>query len=122
MNKDIGNKLNENSNSSSYDDDITSSKITEILSQYEKGIESIFESPKKEDEENYFILLLTCPDSFHTKFASLNQSQSNSHLYSMALKYYNAFEKKKLKNQEIRNENQMSRLNSISIKEIVKQN
>ena len=89
--------MNENSNSSSLDDDDSSSKVTEILSQYEKGIESIFESSKKEDEENYFMLLLNCPDSFHTKFSSLNQSKSNSHLYSMALKYYNGLEKKKIK-------------------------
>ena len=122
MNKDIGNKLNQNNNLSSLDDDITASKITEILSQYEKGIESIFESSKKEDVKNYFMLLLNCPDSFHTKFSSLNQNNSNSHIYSMALKYYNGLEKKKVKNQEIKNEHQMSRLNSISIKENIEIN
>ena len=40
----------------------------------------------------------------------------------MALKYYNGLEKKKLKNQEIKSENQMSRLNSISMKENIEIN
>jgi len=120
MNKDIGNKLNENRYSSNSDE--SSSKITEILSQYERGIESIFESSKKGDEENYFMLLFNCPDSFHKKFSGLKLSNSNLQIHSMALKYYNGMEKKKIKNPETKDELQMSRLHSLSINENIEIN
>ena len=81
---------------SSQEKDKISQKISEILLQYENGIRSIFESPKKETEENYFLLLLKCPDSFHQKYSDLNKSNSNMLNISTTLKFYTEMEKIKL--------------------------
>lgn len=68
--------------------DKTSKKISEILNQYENGINSIFETAKKETEENYFLLLLKCPDSFHQKFSNMKKMNPNLLNISRSLKFY----------------------------------
>ena len=70
----------------SLDFEKNSVKIAEILSIYENGIESIFESSKKE-EENYLFLLFNCPDSFHQKYSSINKSNSTILNHSTTLKF-----------------------------------
>ena len=66
----------------------SSKKISEILNQYENGISSIFEKSKKEIEENYFLLLLQCPDSFHQKYSKINKTNPNYQQNSRSLKFY----------------------------------
>ena len=93
--------------------------IAEILSIYEKGIQSIFDSPKKENEEIYLLLLFNCPNSFHEKYSVFNKNNSTSFNNSMILQFFNNIEKKKLNN-EIKNELEMSRMSSISYKDNIK--
>ena len=121
MEKDIGNKLYEK-NKPSLDEEQSSTKIAEILSQYENGIQSIFDNPKKDDEENYLMILFNCPDSLHQKYSNLNQSNSNIFNNSLFLKYFNEMDKKKVKHPEIKNELEMSRMHSIRIKDDIEIN
>ena len=114
------NQLNSKDESPSLENDTTSKKISEILSQYENGVESIFSSSKKE-EENYFFLLFSCPDSFHQKYSSLNKNNSSSSNQSTTLKFFREMEKK-TKTPELNNEKQYSRLNSISNKDNIEIN
>ena len=103
----------------SLDFEKNSVKIAEILSIYENGIESIFESSKKE-EENYLFLLFNCPDSFHQKYSNINKSNSNILNHSTTLKFYKEMGKKQ-KNQEAKNNInnlEYSRLSSFENKEI----
>ena len=109
----IKNKVFEKEANQSFIEQQVSAKITEILSQYENGIDSIFELSKKEDEENYLMLLFNCPDSFHQKYSNINKSNSTLFNHSMILKLYNGIEKKKSKKYEKKNEITMSQLNSI---------
>ena len=56
----------------------TETKINDILSQYKKGIESIFEDSKfDESEGNYFLLIFKCPNSFSLKYHDLNNETLN---------------------------------------------
>ena len=59
----------------------TETKINDILSQYKKGIESIFEDSKfDESEGNYFLLIFKCPNSFSLKYHDLNNETLNQSL------------------------------------------
>ena len=116
MDNDIENKYEKKKSSTDYQH--IPEKITEILSQYENGIESILEFSKKDDEENYLMLLFNCPDSFHQKFSNLNKSNSNSFNHSTIFKFYGEIDKKKTKN-EIKNELEISHLNSFSFKDSI---
>ena len=116
MNNDIEKKKKKKKSSTDYQH--IPEKITEILSQYENGIESILEFSKKDDEENYLMLLFNCPDSFHQKFSNLNKSNSNSFNHSTIFKFYGEIDKKKTKN-EINNELEISHLNSFSFKDSI---
>ena len=59
----------------------TETKINDILSQYTKGIESIFEDSKfDESEGNYFLLIFKCPNSFSLKYHDLNNETLNQSL------------------------------------------
>ena len=117
MNKDIGNKLYEKEVNPSLDDEEVNTKIIQILSQYENGIQSIFESSKKEGEENYLMLLFNCPDWFHKKFSNLTKSNSNLFNSSMIIKYFNGIEKKLMKSNETKSELEMSRMSSVCNKD-----
>ena len=117
MSKEIGNKLYEKEAKPSLNDDQVNTKITEILSQYENGIQSIFESPKKEGEENYLMLLFNCPDWFHKKFSNLSKSSSNLFNGSNIIRYFNGIEKKLMKSNTIKNELEMSRMSSAYFKD-----
>ena len=97
-------------------------KIRDILSQYENGIQSILESSKKEDEENYLMLLFNCPETFHQKIFDINKSNSASFNYSSLLKFYGEIDKKKFKNKEIKKELENSRLNSLASVDIIEIN
>ena len=103
----------------SLDFEKNSVKIAEILSIYENGIESIFESSKKE-EENYLFLLFNCTDSFHQKYSNINKSNSNILNHSTTLKFYKEMGKKQ-KNQDAKNNInnlEYSRLSTFENKEI----
>ena len=64
--------------------------VRDILSQYTKGIESIFET-SKEDEQNYLLLIFNCPDSFRIKYQNLHKNLLNE---SLNLKLYAGQSKK----------------------------
>ena len=115
MEKDISNQIYEKEANPILNDELTNEKISAILSQYEKGINSIFESTKKSEVENYLMILFNCPNSFHQKYSNLNESNSNSFYHSNILKFFNDIEKKKQKNTESKNELEISRLNSVKI-------
>ena len=56
----------------------TEKKINNILSQFKKGIESIFEDSKFEETKgNYFLLIFRCPQSFSIKYQYLNNETLN---------------------------------------------
>jgi hypothetical protein len=116
MEKQFSNKIYKKEQNVILNDEITAEKITEILSQYENGIKSIFESEKNHEIGNYLMILFNCPDSFHQKYSKINDRNSNSFYHPNILKLFNE-EKKKQKNTESKNELEMSLLNSISIKE-----
>ena len=80
--KEYNTELNKNKTILYLENDKSLEKISEILHQYENGISSIFEINKEVTEENYFLLLLKCPDVFHQKFSNLNKTNPKS------LKYY----------------------------------
>ena len=64
--------------------------VRDILSQYTKGIESIFET-SKEDEQNYLLLIFNCPESFRIKYQNLHKNLLNE---SLNLKLYAGQSKK----------------------------
>ena len=67
-------------------------KIKEILSQYNKGIESIFkESNFEETEGNYLVIIFKCPETFYLKYQDINNQTLN---HSINLKLYSEEEKK----------------------------
>ena len=67
-------------------------KIKEILSQYNKGIESIFkESNFEETEGNYLVIIFKCPETFYLKYQDINNQTLN---HSINLKLYSEAEKK----------------------------
>ena len=71
-------------------DDKTEKKIKEILCDYKNGIESMFGIMKSE-EENYFLLLFNCPESFRIKY-----QKSNNLAESVNFKLYTEIEKKRI--------------------------
>ena len=117
-NIDISNNLYERKSTMPIHEEQISTKISEILSIYENGIQSIFDSPKRQNEENYLLLLFNCPNSFHEKY---NQTTPNTLNNSMILQYFNNIEKKRL-NPEIKNELEKSRMSSIFFKDNIKIN
>ncbi len=117
-NIDISNNLYERKSTMPIHEEQISTKISEILSIYENGIQSIFDSPKRQNEENYLLLLFNCPNSFHEKY---NQTTPNTLNNSMILQYFNNIEKKRL-NPEIKNELEKSSMSSIFFKDNIKIN
>ena len=84
-NIDTNNKKEIRENLDLEEEDKTEIKVIDILSQYNNGISSIFEESKLE-EENYFLIIFKCPESFrlkHQKLAKKNLSDSiNLKLYA----------------------------------------
>ena len=84
-NIDTNNKKEIKENFDLEEQDKTEIKVIDILSQYNNGISSIFEESKLE-EENYFLIIFKCPESFrlkHQKLAKKNLSDSiNLKLYA----------------------------------------
>ena len=84
-NIDTNNKKEIRENFDLEEEDKTEIKVIDILSQYNNGISSIFEESKLE-EENYFLIIFKCPESFrlkHQKLAKKNLSDSiNLKLYA----------------------------------------
>jgi ribosomal protein L20A (L18A) len=91
------NELNENNNSE--EQDKTEIKIIDILSQYKNGISSIFNESKLE-EENYFLIIFKCPESFRLKYQNLAKQNLNE---SINLKLYADFSSKQKIKEELIN-------------------
>ena len=64
--------------------------VKDILSVYKDGINSLFKSNGK-NEENYFFILFKCPDDFSRKYTDKNElhSLSNSISFKNIIKYEN---------------------------------
>ena len=104
-NIDTNNKKEIRENFDLEEEDKTEIKVIDILSQYNNGISSIFEESKLE-EENYFLIIFKCPESFrlkHQKLAKKNLSDS------INLKLYADFSsKQKIKEESIKIEESLN--------------
>ena len=59
----------------------------EILNQYQKGINSIIETPSPKDNEIYILFILNCPSSFSLKYDEPNKQTSSLLHNIIAAKY-----------------------------------
>ena len=73
-NIDTNNKKEIKENSNIEEQDKTEIKVIDILSQYNNGISSIFEESKLE-EENYFLIIFKCPESFRLKHQKITKKK-----------------------------------------------
>lgn len=90
-------------NKESIEDDKIEMKILDILSQFQNGIESIFEESKIGDE-NYLLIIFNCPESFRFKYQNKTKQNLNE---SINLKLYKDYSSQefRIKNNENNKEN-----------------
>ena len=111
-NIDTNNKKEIKENSNIEEEDKTEIKVIDILSQYNNGISSIFEESKLE-EENYFLIIFKCPESFRLKHQKIAKKKLSE---SINLKLYADFSSKlKIKEESIKIEENLN----IKFREIV---
>ena len=111
-NIDTNNKKEIRENLDLEEEDKTEIKVIDILSQYNNGISSIFEESKLE-EENYFLIIFKCPQSFRLKHQKIAKKKLSE---SINLKLYADFSSKlKIKEESIKIEENLD----IKFREIV---
>ena len=104
-NIDTNNKKEIRENFDLEEEDKTEIKVIDILSQYNNGISSIFEESKLE-EENYFLIVFKCPESFRLKHQKITKKKLSE---SINLKLYADFSsKQKIKEESIKIEESLN--------------
>ena len=113
----LNNKNEIKENKESIEDDKIEMKIIDILSQFQNGIESIFEESKIGDE-NYLLIIFNCPESFRLKY--LNKTKQNLN-ESINLKLYkdNSSQEFRIKNNEINKDNYQIKFGEVTNKYVI---
>ena len=99
----LNNKNELKENKESIEDDKIEMKILDILSQFQNGIESIFDESNIGDE-NYLLIIFNCPESFRLKYQNKTKQNLNE---SINLKLYKDYSSQEfgIKNNENNKEN-----------------
>ena len=99
----LNNKNELKENKESIEDDKIEMKILDILSQFQNGIESIFDESNIGDE-NYLLIIFNCPESFRLKYQNKTKQNLNE---SINLKLYKDYSSQefRIKNNENNKEN-----------------
>ena len=94
----LNNKNELKENKESIEDDKIEMKILDILSQFQNGIESIFDESNIGDE-NYLLIIFNCPESFRLKYQNKTKQNLNE---SINLKLYKDYSSQefRIKNNE----------------------